>query len=105
MRIRSKWGSASLYSCVECGEPAKDWAYDGTDDAQLYARHRDSGGKMFYSLYPEFYMPMCRSCHNTRDRTQSFAELEEYRTLKHETGLSYGEIRALLDKALEGTRE
>jgi hypothetical protein len=99
LRTSALWGSASQYPCVECGNPAKDWAYDGSDPAQCYGANH---GKMqLYSLHPEFYMPMCRSCHSSKDRTESFEELAEYRALKHETGLSLAEIRAIIDRALK----
>jgi HNH endonuclease len=51
------WGPARHYPCVTCGRPAHEWAYDHTDPSS-------PGG---YSQWPEFYMPMCRSCHRRLD--------------------------------------
>lgn len=79
------------YMCIQCDNPAKDWAYDGTDPTQLYGL-RTGGGKSFYSRFPEFYMPMCRKCHTQRDGANTRRELEEYRTIKHQTGLTFEEI-------------
>ena len=36
-RCRALWGSAREYPCIQCGNAAEDWAYDGTDkDMELY---------------------------------------------------------------------
>jgi hypothetical protein len=97
-RAKRLWGPASVYQCVQCGGQAAEWAYDGTDPDQLYGPSGTS--KVFYSLYPEFYMPMCKKCHKGRDAAVASRELQEYRSLKHETGLSHEEIRAFLERAL-----
>lgn len=59
-RCREMWGRASQYSCIRCGAQALDWAYDGSDSTQL-------GSGKFHSRFPEFYMPLCRSCHQRLD--------------------------------------
>lgn len=79
-RVRRVWGSASQYPCVECGEAASDWAYDGTDPTHIYEFSRKSW--CHFSRWPEFYMPMCRSCHSDRDRSLAATELREYREWK-----------------------
>lgn len=84
-RIYRLWGAASQYECVECGELAKDWAYDGTDQTALMQLAGKARGVRF-SLYPEFYMPLCRRCHNGRDRREAANELFEYRAWKYATG-------------------
>ncbi|WPH57825.2 hypothetical protein [Mycobacterium phage WXIN] len=81
------WGSASQYPCIECGGQAKDWAYDGTDPVELLEIARQ-GTAMFYSRYPEFYMPMCRKCHGKRDGAMAQGELREYREWRYRTGLT-----------------
>lgn len=82
-RVYNMWGAASQYPCVECGGVSRDWAYDGTDPDQLYlpiSRSRNSFMHYSYcSAWPEFYMPMCRSCHTIRDRSAARRELHEYR--------------------------
>lgn len=60
-RVKRLWGPARQYPCVQCGKPADHWAYDNTDPTELMGRAR-------YSLFPEFYMPMCASHHQLMDR-------------------------------------
>ena len=76
------WGSASRYDCVSCGEPAKDWAYDGTDPTYLLGADRPGNSLVRFSRFPEFYMPLCILCHKRRDRTETARELSEYRQWK-----------------------
>lgn len=103
-RLHKQWGSASQYGCIACPKTATDWAYDGTDPSQLY--NQTSWGKgralswVFYSRYPEFYMPMCRRCHRARDLHLAFAELHEYREWKHRTGLTLPQIEAQIREKL-----
>lgn len=80
-RVARMWGPASQYPCTACGRPAAQWAYDGTDETQLYVAKRSVG---FYSLYPEFYMPMCYLCHRLLDAIWMTAEdmsLEEWQRI------------------------
>jgi hypothetical protein len=69
MRNISKWGPASLYPCVECGEQAREYAYDGTDPDELRGLTEVNGVDypISWSRWPEFYMPMCFSCHRRKD--------------------------------------
>lgn len=90
-RCYSAWGSASQHGCVKCGGPAQDWAYDGTDPAQLIERTGQKAGQI-YSAWPEFYMPMCRLCHKGLDAAKAKAELLEYRLWKFDTGLTLQEV-------------
>jgi HNH endonuclease len=60
-RVVKLWGKARQYPCISCGSPARDWAYDGMDPT-------GEGVKWKYSIWPEFYMPMCHQCHLGRDR-------------------------------------
>lgn len=75
-RCRALWGPASAHICIECGGYAYDWAYDGTDPAEKL------DGILRYSVHPEFYMPMCRGCHQRRDARERTRELLEYRKLR-----------------------
>jgi hypothetical protein len=59
-RVVRLWGKACLYPCINCGRRARDWAYDGTDPT-------GQGIKRRYSIWPEFYMPMCHKCHMRLD--------------------------------------
>ena len=81
-RITRAFGAAKQYPCIECGGDAHQWAYDGTDPTQKLGHHSRSSTMMWYSVYPEFYMPMCQRCHKTRDVALAAAELNEYRQMK-----------------------
>ena len=63
-RIVRAYGKASDYECMMCtdGQPASDWAYMHDDDAALTSYAPDSYG-FAYSLDPDSYQPLCRSCH------------------------------------------
>lgn len=100
LRLRSLWGPAKQYACVQCSGPAAHWAYDGTDPTEHYDR-ANAGLKSYcwYSIYPEFYMPMCPSCHMKRDSARAQKELREYRTFKYETGLSLSNFLDLHNEA------
>jgi hypothetical protein len=56
LRCWELWGRAKEHLCWKCTGPAAHWAYDGTDPASKK-----------YSLWPEFYMPMCPLCHKRWD--------------------------------------
>jgi hypothetical protein len=58
-RVKAGRGAASAHRCAECGAPAADWSYDGTDPAE----RTDPGRGYRYSLDPARYRPRCRSCH------------------------------------------
>src|SRR6478735_765157 len=65
-RVKRLWGSASQYTCVNCGEPARDWAYDHTDPTELLGESKRNGA-VLYSVWEEFYKPMCGPCHGAFD--------------------------------------
>lgn len=91
-RVHKLWGSASQYLCISCSKQAKDWAYDGADPAQGYAQQGTEGGWVFFSSWPEFYMPMCRLCHKGRDGALVKEELREYRQWKTTTRLTLADL-------------
>ena len=62
-RLRRERGAASDYPCSHCDAPALDWAYDHTDPNE---RPSESGP---FSVDPERYKPLCRSCHQKLDAT------------------------------------
>ena len=68
-RVTALWGKARSYPCVACARPAREWAYDGTDPAELRGTIRVRGEEypVSYSVCPEFYMPMCLGCHRKMD--------------------------------------
>ena len=100
-RVRALWGVAAQYPCIECGGQAKDWAYDGTDPTQklgaiTYGQTRRPS-YVYYSIYPEFYMPMCRKCHGKRDGARMADELREYREWKVENRLTLKDVILVRD--------
>lgn len=83
IRVKSLWGSAKGYFCVDCEKAAACWAYDGTDPAQLLSPcDYAEAPSAWYSPFPEFYMPLCSRCHSGRDGAMRARELSEYRQLK-----------------------
>jgi hypothetical protein len=99
-RLRQVWGPAKRYACIECGGRAAHWAYDGTDPTQHYGiANAGKSSYGWYSIYPEFYMPMYAKCHNRRDSAKAQQELREYRTFKYETGLTLEEFFHLTNEA------
>lgn len=52
-RIHRKYGKASNYLCVDCGEKARDWSNEGK-----------------YTDKIEDYKPRCRKCHIKKDGNQ-----------------------------------
>ena len=63
-RIRSHYGSARDYACVDCDGPAAQWSYDGLDPEQRY----DTETGCAYTHKPEHYAPRCIPCHVAYDR-------------------------------------
>lgn len=62
-RVRRLWGQARNHPCIDCGKPAQHWAYDGSDPSELI----DAKRGWLYSMWPEYYAPMCISCHKQLD--------------------------------------
>lgn len=61
-RVKSLHGPARYYPCDFCGLGAHDWALDWESPEIV----RDQQWRA-YSPNPDFYMPLCRSCHKTYD--------------------------------------
>jgi hypothetical protein len=68
-RVVYLWGKASQYPCAHCGGAAHHWAYDWTDPSS----------REDYSHFPEFYMPLCRSCHRRYDATGCYPVIAKVR--------------------------
>lgn len=62
-RLRRSKGLATNYLCIACDRQAAEWAYDQADPAE----RRDKNGT--FSLDPDRYNPMCRTCHRALDAT------------------------------------
>lgn len=63
-RLRKSRGRAAEHVC-ECGQPARQWAYDGSDPNEL--SDTDHGRPVTYSADLSRYVPMCVSCHRRLD--------------------------------------
>ncbi|MFF5609828.1 hypothetical protein ACFY65_26205 [Streptomyces cellulosae] len=61
-RVKRLHGPARYYPCDFCGLGAHDWALDWESPEVV----RDQQWRA-YSPDPNFYMPLCRSCHKTYD--------------------------------------
>jgi hypothetical protein len=66
-RVRKMWGSASQYDCIRCEGEAESWAYDHADPQEKCELERFPDGGKPYSVWPEFYVPMCWPCHTLFD--------------------------------------
>ncbi|AEK07094.1 hypothetical protein JOEDIRT_57 [Mycobacterium phage JoeDirt] len=64
LRVRKARGSARAYVC-SCGDQAREWAYDGSDPAEL--TDVVDGRAVRYSADPKFYQPLCIRCHRNFD--------------------------------------
>lgn len=62
-RVAILRGRADAQQCALCGTTAEEWAYDHNDPAERY----DEKGRA-YSVDPDHYFAMCRSCHRRLDR-------------------------------------
>jgi hypothetical protein len=65
-RVKRTFGSATKHACIVCGNPSAEWAYDGTDPTERI-EYMQGRYKVSYSVWPEFYMPMCYPCHRAMD--------------------------------------
>lgn len=65
-RVKRLKGSASKYSCVECGSAAQHWSYNH-DDPEEVSDYVRSVSLVAYSAKPEHYSPRCVPCHKRFD--------------------------------------
>jgi len=63
VRLRNRWGRATLHRCVDCGERAEHWAFSYFRASMCLV---DSRGQR-YSNDPDDYDARCRKCHRTYD--------------------------------------
>lgn len=67
-RLARSQGPAADHLCYQCGEQAREWAYDGTDPDEVAGPAGDAKGTVAaYSLRLDHYIPLCWSCHRRRD--------------------------------------
>lgn len=74
-RVSRERGPAAEHVCVDCGEPALHWSYDGQDPAELTGPDVTRGRvyQVRYSASPEHYDPRCARCHKRFDTTEERA--------------------------------
>lgn len=60
-RLRSYYGNAREFSCVDCGLAAEEWSYDHTDPDERPSTHGP------YSTDLTRYVPRCVPCHRRFD--------------------------------------
>ena len=65
LRINRTRGRAATFSCVDCGAPAKAWAYNRSGICEVTAFR--GGYKLVYSTDEGQYDPCCGPCHYRRD--------------------------------------
>lgn len=63
LRLKVDRGRAAEHTCIQCSEPAHEWAYMGGCPDELT---HTNGVK--YSLDQSRYEPMCMPCHRRHDR-------------------------------------
>jgi hypothetical protein len=66
-RLCTARGPASSHSCQHCGQPAAEWAYTNDCPDELI----DDAIGLRYSIDPDRYIPLCRSCHKRFDRAHA----------------------------------
>lgn len=71
LAVKAARGKASDYPCAECGDPARDWAYQHEGEPEAFS---ETGAP--YSTDVNAYAPMCRGCHvrYDNDRTPEVRE-------------------------------
>jgi hypothetical protein len=61
--LRKVNGPASKHWCVDCGKPARHWAYDHRDAFERI----DLETRRVFSVNFDHYQPMCGACHQRLD--------------------------------------
>lgn len=97
-RVKQVFGSATKYKCVLCGADASEWAYDGTDPSERAGEA--NGYPVVFSVWPEFYMPLCHPCHRAKD-----AGARAVRRTKCTNGHELTEENTYTRPSRPGTRE
>jgi hypothetical protein len=62
LALDGRGGAARDNTCVDCGEAAEDWSYNGLDSDEVMGP-TPAGRIVAYSVNPESYEPRCRRCH------------------------------------------
>lgn len=62
-RLRKVKGEASTHTCVDCGEPAREWSWVGSCDDALVQGGAAPNAGLRYCLHPDCYVSRCKKCH------------------------------------------
>jgi hypothetical protein len=63
VNVRKVRDVARWYDCIDCGEKAEQWAFQGSENALI-----DKINGLAFSMDPMDYAPMCRPCHRALDK-------------------------------------
>ena len=92
-RLYRSRGPAKEHNCVECGNQARDWAYQYSDPNEV-----DTPEGRKYSISMEHYSPMCRRCHIRFDEMKEprikESKIEAVRAVPTQARREAGEIFA-----------
>lgn len=73
-RVASRRGPARDHDCINCGNPAQEWAYDHQDPKER--RGTSNGQEVYFSLDPAHYEPRCVPCHRAFDNEHTTSQAE-----------------------------
>ena len=68
-RLNSQRGKASEKLCIDCGDSAQHWSYDGRAEREL-TQVDSRGFTLTYTEDLSRYDPRCRQCHHDYDRSR-----------------------------------
>lgn len=67
-RVKNVRGKASAHACVDCGQQATEWSYNGNGKYEFTGpTHHGHGTLLVWSGDPADYDPRCKPCHMKRD--------------------------------------
>ncbi|GAA3224604.1 hypothetical protein GCM10017691_12730 [Pseudonocardia petroleophila] len=93
-RLVAARGPAAAQPCAGCDREAQLWSYDGTDPVE----RTDPARGRRYSLDPDRYRPLCRSCHRRATARGAAGPLDVERAAwLYRAGASSRGIGAVLD--------
>jgi hypothetical protein len=67
-RVKVRRGPATAHACTNCGEPAREWAYNGRAAHEFTGHIARHPTPMIWSGDVNDYDPMCAPCHRRHDR-------------------------------------
>lgn len=107
-RLARARGKADQYTCVDCGRPAQQWAYDNTDPNPRESMQ--NGSLVQFSNDLNRYQPMCRRCHKNHDNNDRVSSGRPWNkqtargTANARAKLSPDQVREIRRRAQESPR-